>query len=97
MTTDPTANHFVAAILEILEETFDTHHGLFLDGGDSLALRRRRSSPAESGAHEWVWAVGSAIRVCSEVCLVSNRLQPTRTAIGTVSAIASYRLIKCFT
>ncbi|MBA2776494.1 MAG: hypothetical protein H0U31_07150 [Chloroflexia bacterium] len=36
MTTDPTANHFVAAILEILEETFDTHHGLFLDGGDSM-------------------------------------------------------------
>lgn len=35
--TQPTgAEHFKAAILEILEETFDTHHGHYLDRGTSL-------------------------------------------------------------
>ena len=35
--TQPTgAEHFKAAILEILDETFDTHHGHYLDGGTSL-------------------------------------------------------------
>jgi len=29
-------DHFKAAILEILDETFDTHHGLYLDRGTSL-------------------------------------------------------------
>ncbi len=29
-------DHFKAAILEILEETFDTHHGHYLDNGTSL-------------------------------------------------------------
>ncbi len=36
MSHEPGTDHFKAAILEILDETFDTHHGLFLDGGDSL-------------------------------------------------------------
>jgi hypothetical protein len=36
MTQSPTPQHFANAILEILEETFDTHHGLYLDGGDSM-------------------------------------------------------------
>lgn len=35
MTTDTTP-HFVTAILELLDETFDTHHGFYLDKGDSL-------------------------------------------------------------
>jgi len=29
-------DHFKAAIIEILDETFDTHHGLYLDRGTSL-------------------------------------------------------------
>jgi hypothetical protein len=31
-----TRHHFVSAVLEILDETFDTHHGYYLDKGDSL-------------------------------------------------------------
>ncbi len=36
MTQATGADHFKAAILEILEETFDTHHGHYLDRGTSL-------------------------------------------------------------
>lgn len=36
MTQRTGIDHFKAAILEILEETFDTHHGLYLDKGTSL-------------------------------------------------------------
>ncbi len=36
MTHQPGPDHFVSAIKEILEETFGTHHGLYLDRGTSL-------------------------------------------------------------
>jgi len=36
MTQKPGIDHFKAAIIEILDETFDTHHGLYLDRGTSL-------------------------------------------------------------
>jgi hypothetical protein len=34
--TDSGSHHFATAVLEILDETFDTHHGYFLDKHDSL-------------------------------------------------------------
>lgn len=37
MSSDATP-HFVTAILDILDETFDTHHGYYLDKGDALFL-----------------------------------------------------------
>ncbi len=36
MTTETGAGYFAAAILEILDETFDTHHGQYLDKGTSM-------------------------------------------------------------
>lgn len=36
MTQETGIDHFVSAIREILEETFDTHHGHYLDEGTSL-------------------------------------------------------------
>jgi len=36
MTQQPGSRHFVDAILDILDETFDTHHGHYLDKGTSL-------------------------------------------------------------
>ena len=36
MTKAPDHNHFIDALREILNETFDTHHGLYLDRGTSL-------------------------------------------------------------
>lgn len=36
MTDSPVATHFSNAIFEFLEETFETHHGFYLDKGTSL-------------------------------------------------------------
>jgi hypothetical protein len=36
MPTDTGTAHFVRVIIEILDETFDTHHGLYLDKGTSM-------------------------------------------------------------
>ena len=36
MTEPSTRQHFSAALFDLLDETFDTHHGLFLDRGTSL-------------------------------------------------------------
>jgi hypothetical protein len=40
--------HFVTAILEILDETFDTHHGYYLDRGTSLFETLATISAAEA-------------------------------------------------
>ena len=36
MSDDRTAKHLSSAILEYLEETFETHHGFYLDRGTSM-------------------------------------------------------------
>ena len=36
MTDSPVATHFSSALFEYLEETFETHHGFYLDKGTSL-------------------------------------------------------------
>jgi hypothetical protein len=36
MTESPVAAHFSSALFEFLEETFETHHGFYLDRGTSL-------------------------------------------------------------
>lgn len=36
MSDNRTANHFSSALFEFLEETFETHHGFYLDKGTSL-------------------------------------------------------------
>ncbi|MBA3274338.1 MAG: hypothetical protein H0T72_00985 [Chloroflexia bacterium] len=48
MTQNDGTAHFKAAILEILDETFDTHHGIFLDRGDSLFVTLATVSAAEA-------------------------------------------------
>jgi hypothetical protein len=40
--------HFVTAILEILDETFDTHHGYYLDRGTSMFETLATISAAEA-------------------------------------------------
>ncbi|MDQ3654160.1 MAG: hypothetical protein M3457_03645 [Chloroflexota bacterium] len=48
MTQKTGIDHFKAAILEILDETFDTHHGLYLDRGTSLFETLATVSVAEA-------------------------------------------------
>ena len=42
------AEHFAATIIEILDETFDTHHGQYLDKGTSLFETLATISSAEA-------------------------------------------------
>jgi hypothetical protein len=46
--TDTGSHHFAAAVLEILDETFGTHHGYYLDKGDSLFLTLSGISATEA-------------------------------------------------
>ncbi len=46
--SDPGSHHFASAVLEILDETFDTHHGYYLDKGDGLFVTLGEISAAEA-------------------------------------------------
>lgn len=46
--SDTGSQHFATAVLEILDETFDTHHGYYLDQGDALFVTLSQISAAEA-------------------------------------------------
>ncbi len=72
MTQNDGTAHFKAAILEILDETFDTHHGIFLDRGDSLFVTLATVSAAEASRPVSATCASIAAQVNHTTCYLDD-------------------------